>query len=285
MKIILLIVFFLNVFISFSQTDINTIMMKSTFKLSGESSDNNANVYGTGFLVGVPGTNNDSLFYTILVTAKHVFDDMKGDSITFYARLKAKDTYKTIPLKLRIRNGNSNLYFSHNNQDVAVIPIEMPNNLDFGFIPIHYLANDSTLIKNEVNPGLRINCLGFPLVQNSNSAGFPILRSGFIASYPIVPSEKYPSFLYDVTVFKGNSGGPVYYAYQNELFSKGKFLTMGDWVSKEKFYILGLISAERISKKMLNSYYESFEINTQLYIAVVIHARYIEETIKLINLN
>ncbi|HEX7585724.1 MAG TPA: hypothetical protein VF373_13635, partial [Prolixibacteraceae bacterium] len=57
------------------------------------------------------------------------------------------------------------------------------------------------------------------------------------------------------------------------------------WVSKDRFYVLGLISAERISKKMLNSYYESFEINTQLYIAVVIHARYIKDTIKLLNLN
>jgi hypothetical protein len=284
MKIIFVILLLLNVTLSFSQTDINTVMMKSTFKLSGKGSENNTNVYGTCFLVGVPVPNNDSLFYIILVTAKHVFDDMKGDSITLYARLKTNDTYKTIPVKLRIRNGNSNLYFSHNNQDVAAIPIEMPKNLDFNCIPINYLANDSTLIRNEVNPGLRINCLGFPLVQDSNSAGFPILRSGFIASYPIVPSEKYPSFLYDVSVFKGNSGGPVYYAYQNELFSKGKFW-VSDFVSKEKFYVLGLISAERISKKMLNSYYESFEINTQLYIAVVIHSRYIKETIKLINLN
>lgn len=285
MKSILTITFFIIALLSFSQEDFNTLMMKSTYKLSGESFTKNKNVYGTCFIVAEPVPNDKDSFYPVLITAKHVFDDMKGDSITIYARLKEKDIYITFPYKIRIRDGNNDLYASHPTQDVAAIPIMIPDSIDIQLIPTKFLADDSTLIKNDVTPGVKINCLGFPLVQNSNSADFPILRSGYIASYPIVPTDKYPTFLYDVTVFKGNSGGPVYYAYINEIFSKGKYITADKWVMKEKFYILGLISAERISEKKLESYYESFTIDTQLYIAVVVHSRYIKETIKLLGLN
>jgi hypothetical protein len=270
--------------LSFSQEDFNTIMMKCTYKLSGESLIKNRNVYGTCFIVGEPVPNKQDFFYPILITAKHIFDDIRGDSITIYARSKQKDIYNPLPLKIRIRDGKNALYTSHPSQDVAAIQIMLPKILDIQFIPTKFLADDSTIIKNKVTPGMKINCLGFPLVQNSNSTDFPILRSGYIASYPIVPTDKYPSFLYDVTVFKGNSGGPVYYAYINEVFSKGTYITYGNWVMKDPFYILGLISAERISEKMLESYYESIIIDTQLYIAVVVHSRYIKETIKLINL-
>lgn len=284
MKSILTIMFSIISLLSFSQEDFNTIMMKCTYKLSGESFNKNKNVYGTGFIVGEPVPNKKDLYYPILITAKHVLDDIKGDSITIYTRTKQKDIYTALPLKIRIRDGKNALYASHPSQDVAAIQIMIPNNLDIELIPTKFLADDSTIIKNNVTPGMKINCLGFPLVQNSNSTDFPILRSGYIASYPIVPTDKYPSFLYDVTVFKGNSGGPVYYAYINEVFSKGKYLTYGKWVFKDSFYILGLISAERISEKMLESYYESIIMDTQLYIAVVVHSRYIKETIKLLNL-
>jgi len=270
--------------LSFSQEDFNTIMMKCTYKLSGESFNKNKNVYGTCFIVGEPVPNKKDFFYPILITAKHVLDDIKGDSITIYSRSKQKDIYTPFPFKIRIRDGKNALYTSHPSQDVAVIQIMLPNNLDIEFIPTKFLADDSTIIKNKVTPGMKINCLGFPLVQNSNSSDFPILRSGYIASYPLVPTDIYPSFLYDVTVFKGNSGGPVYYAYTNELFVKGTYITLGNWVMKDKFYILGVISAERISEKMLESSYESIIIDTQLYIAVVVHSRYIKETIKLLNL-
>lgn len=282
MKSILTSTFFIIALLSFSQEDLNTLMMKSTYKISGECSSKNKYIYGTCFIVAEPVLNEKDSFYPILITAKHVFEDVVGDSITIYARLKEKDIYITYPYKIRIRDGNNNLYTSHPTQDIAVIPIMIPDFLDIQLIPTKFLADDSTLIKNEVSPGLKINCLGYPLVQNSNMADFPILRSGYIASYPIVPTDKYPSFLYDVTVFKGNSGGPVYYAYVNELFSQASYLTDGKPILKESFYILGLISAERISEKKLESYYESYIIDTQLYIAVVIHARYIKETIKLL---
>jgi hypothetical protein len=284
MKSILTVMFSIISLLSFSQEDYNTLMMKCTYKLSGESFIKTRNVYGTCFIVGEPVPNKHDLFYTILITAKHVFDDISGDSVTIYTRSKQKDIYTPLPLKIRIRDGKNALYTSHPSQDVAAIPIMLPNNLDNNFIPTNFLADDSTIIKNKVTPGMKINCLGFPLVQNSNSADFPILRSGYIASYPLVPTDKFPTFLYDVTVFKGNSGGPVYYAFINELFVKGTYITYDKWVMKDSFYILGLISAEKISEKKLESSYESIVLDTQLYIAVVIHSRYIKETIKQLNL-
>ena len=146
MKTILIIVLLLTSYFSFSQDDFNTLMMKSTFKLSGEGTDKNTNVFGTGFLIGVPVPNQSNRVFIVLITAKHVFDDMKGDSITLYARNKINDNYETLPLKIRIRQGKNNLYVSHSTQDVAAINIGMPNNSDFDCVPFKFLADDSTLI-------------------------------------------------------------------------------------------------------------------------------------------
>ena len=61
-----------------------------------------------------------------------------------------------------------------------------------------------------IGPGDEMMTVGYPLGQSSNRAGFPILRTGRVASYPLTPFSRFPTFLLDITVLFGNSGGPVF---------------------------------------------------------------------------
>lgn len=67
----------------------------------------------------------------------------------------------------------------------------------------------------QVQPGDEMMTLGFPRGIAASDAGFPILRSGKVASYPVSPADRYPTYLVDVDVFAGNSGGPVYVPIRN----------------------------------------------------------------------
>lgn len=100
------------------------------------------------------------------------------------------------------------------------------------------LPDDATLIKYGVGPGLELKSLGYPLGNMSNDAGFPILRTGVIASYPLLPTAETKTFLFDFRVFKGNSGGSVYYS---EAAAKGPAQ-----MCCQPQFIMGLVSQERI---------------------------------------
>jgi hypothetical protein len=273
MKKIIIVLFLFNSNFTYSQggASEDDEMMRSTFYLYGKASS------GTCFILCEPKT--DSTCHLILVTAKHVLDEMKGDSATIIYRILINGKYAPFHYKIPIRKNNKNIYVSHPKQDVSVINIAIPLIIDIYVLDTKYLANDKALIKNEVSPGMEISCLGFPLGQASNNAYFPILRNGLIASYPVYPTNEYPTFLYDVSIFKGNSGGPVYYSRYNYLLKNGKILTHKG-KPKDPFMILGLISKERIYVN--NSPYKSEQ--KQIYIAEVVHANYIIETIKLLNL-
>jgi hypothetical protein len=106
--------------------------------------------------------------------------------------------------------------------------------------------------------------LGFPRGLAANQAGFPILRSGRVASYPVAPASVFPTFLLDFSVFPGNSGGPV-------------FMTAKDYRrpaapgAPDPEFIAGLLT-------------QQVELNNErLEIGIVTHAKYIRETLSLLD--
>jgi hypothetical protein len=108
--------------------------------------------------------------------------------------------------------------------------------------------------------------LGFPRGLAATQAGFPILRSGRVASYPIAPAKIFPTFLLDFSVFPGNSGGPVYMSEQTHRRS-GADAQSGQDVE----FIAGLLT-------------QQVELNSErLEIGIVTHAKYIRETIALVD--
>jgi len=149
---------------------------------------------------------------------------------------------------------------------VAAISITAPAEFAKAAIPVEYLAADDTFTKYNVGAGDEMMALGFPRGLAANQAGFPILRSGRVASYPIAPAKIFPTFLLDFSVFPGNSGGPVYMSEQAHRRPGGAVQA-----SQDVEFIAGLLT-------------QQVELNSErLEIGIVTHAKYIRETIALVD--
>jgi hypothetical protein len=131
--------------------------------------------------------------------------------------IKIRDNSKPIlvdkkPLLVNGKPLDTPLWTRNPYADVAVMYAkDLPFEKTFKPLSADVLAADKLLSDANIKPGDELRCLGYPLGVASNDAGFPVLRSGRIASYSIVPTDKTKTFLLDLRVFKGNSGGPVFF--------------------------------------------------------------------------
>lgn len=249
--------------------ELNTILMRSTFKIQGPNST------GTVFILGKPSKKNSSKAYYVLITATHVLENMKGDKATLFLRKKTKGSFKKIPWLIPIRKANKDLWVRHPEVDISVMYVSLPKNIDIALLPISMLGNDDVFRKFEIHPGDELLCLGYPLSAEANPAGFPILRSGKIASFPIVPSKKTKYFLFDFEIFPGNSGGPVYFVQSGRTYKGAMHVGTIQFVA-------GLVSQQHIVSEKIRSLYEEKLKKYPLALAKVIHASFIKETIDLL---
>jgi len=249
--------------------ELNTILMRSTFKIQGPNST------GTVFILGKPSKKNPSKAYYVLITATHVLENMEGDKATLFLRKKTNDSFKKFPWSIPIRKANKDLWVRHPEVDISVMYVYLPKNIDIALLPISMLGNDDVFRKFEIHAGDELLCLGYPFSAEANPAGFPILRSGKIASFPIVPSKKTKYFLFDFEIFPGNSGGPVYFVQSGRTY-KG---TMHVGTIQ---FIAGIVSQEHIVSEKIKSHYEEQLKKYPLALAKVIHASFIKETIDLL---
>lgn len=165
---------------------------------------------GTAFLIDDPAP--DARPRIVLVTAAHVLESMPGDEIRVGWRFADGDGYRFAPAPLRIRDHGKALWTRHPLQDIAVMAIEAPASFARAAIPISWLGDSATFTDYGIGPGDEMMSLGYPRGLAANHEGFPILRAGRVASYPMTPVSRYPTFLLDLKVFPGNSGGPVFMA-------------------------------------------------------------------------
>lgn len=249
--------------------ELNTILMRSTFKIEGEGST------GTAFILGKPSKKDPSIAYYVLVTATHVLDRMKGDKAVLFLRKKIGNSYDKIPFRISIRKEKKNLWVSHPEVDVSAMYVGLPNDIDIALLPISMLADDEVFKEFEIHPGDELLCLGYPLSLEANQAGFPILRSGKIASFPIIPAIEIKSFLFDFEVFPGNSGGPVYFVQSGRTYAGAMHVGTIQ-------FIVGLVSEERILIEGKEFLYEVQIKKYPLALAKVIHASFIRETIEML---
>lgn len=248
--------------------ELNTVLMRSTFKLVGERSS------GTAFIIGRPSKTREDYVYFVIVTAAHVLEDMKGTHALLFIRKKNEDYHK-FPYKFEIRHEGKPLWTRHPEVDVAVMYVKLPKEIDIALLTTAMLANDETLEKFEIHPGDELRCLGYPFGAESTEAGFPILRSGKIASYPLVPTKKTKTFLYDFRIFRGNSGGPVYFVESGRTYAGAMHVGTIQ-------FIAGLVSKERVITEKIELLYEKREERHPLGLADVVHASFIKETIKML---
>lgn len=265
-----------------SSKDINSILMKNTFRIEGMGS------CGTGFVIGKMRKNNSNKtnsgspkFDLVLITAAHVLDSIKGNKAIIYLRTQSKDVYKTYPFPVLIRKDKTNFYTRHLKMDVAAMYIELPDlysgkNLIF---LTDYLSNDSVIKYWNIKPGETLNCLGYPFCYDDTLGNFPVLRSGKIASFPLVPSDIYKTFNFDFEVFPGNSGGPVYFYNEGTIPRVRSDNTFS--IGKENVqFIMGLVTESRHAVLWDNKGLKKSTVDLKL--AVVIHASYILETINML---
>ncbi len=250
----------------------NVALMQSTFLVYGNGKGLGSITSGTAFLLLRPFSTEKAGAQTVsgkavLVTAAHVFEEMSGDEahIILRTRQGATDVWISQAAHFSIRRSGAPLWKKVQDVDVGVMYVRWPVAVP-GILPTQALASDELLTKVDVEPGTELKVLGYPLGSTSNDAGFPILRTGVIASYPLLPTSTTKSFLMDFRVFKGNSGGPVYYA---ESIPKGS----GVLCCPPQF-VMGLVSKE----KFVDMPYSQL----QLSLAEIIHAGAIENAIELL---
>lgn len=243
--------------------DLSMELIHATVQLEQPLGDGTRTV-GTGFLIEAPGA--DGKPHTVLVTANHVFDKMPGAEARIGYRIENPDgswSYTPATVKIRDKAGHE-LWTHHPSRDVAAISITAPPAFAKAAIPENWLAEDSTFNKLAVGAGDEMMALGFPRGLAANQAGFPILRSGRVASYPVAPAKIFPTFLLDFSVFPGNSGGPVF-------MSDASRRRAGVADGQPAQFIAGLLT-------------QQVELNSErLEIGIVTHAKYIRETIDLLD--
>ena len=242
--------------------DLSVDLIQATVQLEQPLGDGSRTV-GTGFLIA--DTDPDGRPRTILITAGHVFDRMPSVSARIGYRVQAQDgVWRYDPQALKIRDGDHPLWVKHPGRDIAAIVVQAPPAFVKAAIPLAWLAKDDTFSAYNLGPGDEMMALGFPRGLSANPAGFPILRSGRVASYPLAPASAFPTFLMDFSVFPGNSGGPVFMA-------QGARRRPGASETQEVQFIAGILT-------------QQVELSGErLEIGIVTHAKYIRETIALLD--
>ncbi|MDP3660577.1 serine protease [Phenylobacterium sp.] len=243
--------------------DLSTELIHATVQLEQPLGDGTRTV-GTGFLISAPAP--DGTARTVLVTANHVLQKMPGALAKVGYRIANADgswTYSPQTVTIRDASGGP-VWTRHPSRDVAAIAIVAPPEFAKAAIPADYLAGDDTFSKNQIGAGDEMMALGFPRGLAANQAGFPILRSGRVASYPVAPATVFPTFLLDFSVFPGNSGGPVFMTAKDSRRA-------GAADAAEPQFIAGLLT-------------QQVELNNErLEIGIVTHAKYIHETLALLD--
>ena len=248
--------------------DLNTIMMEATCKISGTGS------LGTGFIIGKLDKDNPQKAFYTLVTADHVLRAIQGENAVLTFRQKQENgSWKRMEIPVKIRDKNKELWKKHPEVDIAAVFIYLPLNVVNKMLTTQDLMDDGKLKEYEIPPGLELLCLGYPFGAEANEYGFPILRSGRIASYPLTPTKETKTFLFDFTVFRGNSGGPVYFYKEDPTYAGVR--RMGTAI----YGIMGLVVKERNITQQIVELYEKRETTTPLQLGEVIHATFIKELI------
>lgn len=249
--------------------DLAVDLIHATVQLEQPLGDGTRTV-GTGFLISAPGA--DGKPRTVLITANHVLQKMPGLTARIGYRIANPDgSWSYSPQQVKIRDGDGHeLWTHHPNRDVAAITIKAPPEFAKAALPMNYLAADDTFDKYQVNAGDEMMALGFPRGLSANSAGFPILRSGRVASYPLAPAKVFPTFLLDFSVFPGNSGGPVFVSRGSKSEPSGvQQASNATDNGADAGFIAGLLT-------------QQVELNNErLEIGIVTHAKFVRETIAL----
>jgi hypothetical protein len=254
------------------------LLMESTFKIEGATSDGRGTL-GTCFFLSKTGGTNWG--WNILVTANHVLAGIATDEATLHLRqTNEAGIFTNFSISIKIRDNGKPLWTRHPEADVAAMLLVLPQEIisKQHWINSECLAGDEFFKNQDIRPGDELMCLGYPLGLESGIGGFPILRSGRIASYPVWPSSHAKTFLLDMTTYGGNSGGPVFFDFRKRQLAG---LPSSQWV--DAIGIAGLVSEDIRKTEHTEGYFGNSTLNMPLGIAVIVPAEFIRQTVDMVS--
>jgi len=202
--------------------------VQSVFRLSGVSK-NNQPVFGTCFLV------QSQANVVWLVTAAHILDAIGGDQARLLLRRAVNSTYESFEASIAIREGSQNLYARHQNFDLAVLRIVLPDGIAITTFSLSSIADIDAVRRLRPGPGDLVIIPGYPYGEPCNSGGFAFTRSGVISSFPFSGALAGGMFSVDFSVIEGYSGAPIVLA------------------DKSRRIVIGMVSQEIIIEELRNS--------------------------------
>jgi hypothetical protein len=238
--------------------------MESTFKLQG-TTEGDSLLFGTAFIFHLPCGGDEQK--AILVTSAHLLDSLITDRALLGLRDKKWDgTWEERPWWISVRREGKPLWVRHKEADVAALCVELPDYAEIPLCSVDLLADEETFQRYQIGPGDELLCLGYSSQNGVHGpGGFPILRGGQIASYPLYPVETYRTFRYDVEIFKGYSGGPVFFQQVGRAY--GGAVHPDEQIQ----FIAGLLTRQWFADQQ--------ELHP-LKVAEVVHAHFIRETLE-----
>ena len=174
----------------FDQQWLNTVVSIETIR--GEK---DPHPVGTGFLI------QTQRGLAVLVTVKHVVLDAEQqlrDGLVY--RLNDTQSHSRLVTDAELQDRGLGGWFWSSTDDLACRFIVWSNTAEVAVIPL-----DKFLSWKEIQAGAPLLVLGFPLGLRSVEHANPVVRSGVVAR------SDAQGLLADVSVFAGNSGGPVLY--------------------------------------------------------------------------
>ncbi|NND99834.1 MAG: trypsin-like peptidase domain-containing protein [Pirellulaceae bacterium] len=239
--------------------------VSATYKITNHDST------ATAFLVSRQDSGDHSQL--ILVTAAHVIEKMSGDECRIVLRRRRLDgSYERREIPIAIRADDQPLWTRHEKADVAALKVQLPE--DHEVIPFDYtrILDESQCDDCQLQMGDDVWVLGYPAQLESSRSGFPVLRRGSVASFPVTPTGRKRTFMVDYSTFGGDSGGPVFMRTDpNSIRSKSD----GDSSPK----LVGLIHGQHRETTKSTTPNEERTVHRPMGLAIVVHAKFIRETI------
>ncbi len=162
---------------------------------------------GSGFLVGVPLTENKEWIQVYAVTAKHVIENMPNPVLRLNLVAGVFDCIETNQKRW---SGIENSY----GDDLATLPLELePENFRFSFVKIEDFISQAATAA--IFPGDEIFMVGRFFSHEGKQQNTPSVRFGNISMMPLEPiTNKYghlqETFLVEQRSLPGYSGSPVF---------------------------------------------------------------------------
>lgn len=242
-------------------------VLSATFRVTDK------NTSGTCFLVQVGGKAGSTPDRIMLVTAAHGFQQIPGDACWVILRAKQDDgSYARREHRLPLRDGDKPRWKKHPDEDIAVLPIDLPPEVEVTPFRLEQLASARDVAERRVRVAQEAWIPGYPAQLETNPAGWPVLRRGSLASHPLAPVSANKTMLVNVSSFGGDSGAPVVvFPSQNRETDQAPMPLVAGM-------ILGM---HRQTDKTVTPFEERTQ-HTPLDLSIVIQAQLIRETIELL---